>query len=97
MMSARQGIAINADQEVLPFVEKVDIFAAVSEKIQIRIRERGGFLAPVRRVRNDVSFENLNNFLKVTQTGEAYARLFHPGGTGVRAAIGNQIHIMRSK
>ena len=79
MMRFLQRIAINPDQEVLPFVEKGFIFAAV------------------RRVRNDVRFENLNNFLNVRQTGEAYTRLFHPGGTEVRAAVGKQIHIMRSK
>jgi hypothetical protein len=97
MMRFLQRIAINPDQEVLPFGENIDIFAAVKEKIQIRIRERGGFLAPVRRDRNDVSFENPNNFLTVLTTSETYARLSHPGGAGLKTSIGKQIHIMRSR
>jgi len=50
-------------QEVLPFGGKGGIFAEVKDEIEIRVRDGCRILAPAHRVRNDVSVENLNNFI----------------------------------
>jgi hypothetical protein len=84
-------------QEVLPFAEKGGTFAEVKDEIEIRVRDGCRILAPAHRVRNDVSVENLNNFIKAAQTSGVYACRSHPDGAGVRQFIGKEMNIMRSK
>ena len=88
MMSSREGIADNTDQEILLFGGKGGIFAAAKDKIQIRISDGGRILALAHWVRHDANIRNRNNFLTATLTSGAYACRFHLDVCGVRQLIG---------